>query len=1225
MEEKLLFQKLTPLNDGDISVYEEAIDFVFANADVKNVAISGAYGAGKSSVLETYKKKHSEHSFLHILLAHFQDTEHETKDHAVPIKESVLEGKILNQLIHQIPTSKIPQTNFKVKKQVEIWKVIGITALLSVLMGGFAYLFLFNDILAFIMRLDDGWIKSALSVIFHPHVAVVVAVVCVISSVVGIYWLIQQQKNKGIFHKISLKGNEIELFADQDDSFFDKYLNEVLYLFDSVEEDVVVFEDMDRFNASQIFERLREVNALVNIRRKKKAEQGKYVPLRFFYLLRDDIFETKDRTKFFDYIIPIVPVVDGSNSYEKFVDLLRKANLLQEFDLSFLQGLCLYIDDMRVLKNIYNEFIVYFNRLNKTALNCNKMMAIVAYKNLFPRDCSELQLGRGFVAMLFEHKGELSKEMERVLQQERQQLLERLERAKKEHLESEEEIDVVYDEKIRKIREKYIYSYSNEGKKETDKAEQERTARKQAVLDRLLENQQQRITAQMHEVERKIEAVTSKRLKNLITRENADVVFALTHKNEIGEEIEFEDVKSNHYFDLLKFLIRNGYIDETYSDYMTYFYEGSISQTDKIFLRRITDRCGADYTYELKEPQKIVESPLLRVEEFWQEETLNFDLLECLLQNAAKQPYAKYLDAFLGQLKETENFDFVSRFYDAGRMRAEYVVRLNKCWPEFFAVAQKEGKITPSQLHQFSVDTLCCSETNVIEQVNVGDCLTTYISEKPDYLDIKAPDIERLIAGFLTLKVSFVNIDCEKSEKNLFREVYKHSLYVLSFENIELMLRQVYGIGDAEAITCKNYTVIHSDSESPLAEYVDVHLSEYLKVLLKHCSDNCELADEAVWAIRLLNSETLSVEEKSGYIAALATEISDIGDVADDSLWGQLLDRECVALTVPNLVRYFVEHGLDEHLIGYINSLPAGLSYATVEGDFGKETEVKLYKAVASCNGIENRIYQEIVTGLGYYFTDYSNDELADEKVEILIEQGLVRMDEDALGFIREKHSGQLYIFIRKNFEKYLEVEAREGAAIGEVQEILAWQIDIEQRKALLKLTDESISIVGRDSYPDAITAYILENNYEPEDIAWLCAKYSRYGEETRKLIVSQCESQLSEILAEETAVEETLLSVLLALPNIDEDDKVRLFANALPTLNEETCKRHFEELGVPELRGIFAKRGGRRNYENSTIVTGILDALKQHGWIYEYHEDESDPGQYRVLKNRPKQEKMVD
>ena len=35
------------------------------------------------------------------------------------MKETTLEGKILNQLIHQIPVDRIPQTNFRVKKDEE--------------------------------------------------------------------------------------------------------------------------------------------------------------------------------------------------------------------------------------------------------------------------------------------------------------------------------------------------------------------------------------------------------------------------------------------------------------------------------------------------------------------------------------------------------------------------------------------------------------------------------------------------------------------------------------------------------------------------------------------------------------------------------------------------------------------------------------------------------------------------------------------------------------------------------------------------------------------------------------------------------------------------------------------------------------------------------------------------------------------------------------------------
>lgn len=133
MDKDLRFQKLTPLADADISIYEEAIDYTFQNADIKNVAISGVYGAGKSSVLESYQTKHPEYSFLPISLAHFHDPEQESNAQSMSVKEVVLEGKILNQLIHQIPAENIPQTNFKVKRKADVGQSIRMTIFISIL------------------------------------------------------------------------------------------------------------------------------------------------------------------------------------------------------------------------------------------------------------------------------------------------------------------------------------------------------------------------------------------------------------------------------------------------------------------------------------------------------------------------------------------------------------------------------------------------------------------------------------------------------------------------------------------------------------------------------------------------------------------------------------------------------------------------------------------------------------------------------------------------------------------------------------------------------------------------------------------------------------------------------------------------------------------------------------------------------------------------------------
>lgn len=73
---------------------------MFNNPDLKNVGVSGAYSAGKSSVVETYKKLKPDVKFMHISLAYFQSAS-ESDHQPTKQNENVLEGKILNQLIHQ--------------------------------------------------------------------------------------------------------------------------------------------------------------------------------------------------------------------------------------------------------------------------------------------------------------------------------------------------------------------------------------------------------------------------------------------------------------------------------------------------------------------------------------------------------------------------------------------------------------------------------------------------------------------------------------------------------------------------------------------------------------------------------------------------------------------------------------------------------------------------------------------------------------------------------------------------------------------------------------------------------------------------------------------------------------------------------------------------------------------------------------------------------------------
>ena len=267
------FQKLTPekgISDKGLSGYKEALDYAFTDEDISNIALTGVYGSGKSSILESYKQN-SNFKFLHISLAHFDKNENITTTEEInETQEKKLEGKILNQLLHQIDSKEIPQTIFRTKKKVRKKSIFLITSLFLLSVLSMLYPLNISPWVSYlkIIFLDFYKMQPLFSVPSKNTMDKLAIMVIFLSSFYLIYKLIVTQLNRRIFKGFSFKSSgvesDIEIFAETDASYFDKFLDDVLYLFVQSKADVIVFEDIDRFKADGIFEKLKEINTLVN-------------------------------------------------------------------------------------------------------------------------------------------------------------------------------------------------------------------------------------------------------------------------------------------------------------------------------------------------------------------------------------------------------------------------------------------------------------------------------------------------------------------------------------------------------------------------------------------------------------------------------------------------------------------------------------------------------------------------------------------------------------------------------------------------------------------------------------------------------------------------------------------------------------------------------------------------------------------------------------------------
>ena len=1051
----------------------------------------------------------------------------------------------------------------------------------------------FDSWKSYVSVLPDNWLKSILELSAHPYALMVDGIIIITLSSFLIYGLIKIQKNKNVFRKLNLQGNEIEIFEESDDSYFDKYLNEVLYLFENVDADVIVFEDMDRFNANKIFERLREVNTLANIQLQKESKKI----LRFFYLLRDDIFISKDRTKFFDYIVPVVPVVDSSNSYDQFISHFKKGGLFEKFNESFLQGLSLYIDDMRLLKNIYNEFVIYYNRLNITELDCNKMLAIIAYKNLFPRDFADLQLNQGFIYTIFANKDSFVAEEIEKLDKQISEKSNEIDMAKNEHLSTIKELDAAYEDK-RPVRYGYRQDLSD-----ADKANYAK--RKQAIENRL-NSSIPKLENEKVVLEQKRISMQNRQLCEIITRDNIDSIFSITSTNEVGTVTHFNEIKSSEYFDLLKYLIRNGYIDETYADYMTYFYENSLSRIDKTFLRSITDKKAKEYTYKLKNPKLVVSR--LRLVDFDQEETLNFDLFTYLLQTS----HIDYVERLIEQLKSTKNLKFIGAYFDTTIELSAYIKHLNMGWPEVFSTALSERLLTENQIRRYSIASLYYSNDDIIELVNKENCLCDYISNARDYLAIDNPNIDRLIHCFTLLGVCFIGFDYTELNKELFQAVYEESLYEINAENLQLIQREILGAKNADDFFHKNYTILCLHPDSAITQYVNQNINEYFHVVLQ-VSDGTIYDDENV-AVAVFNNANLTTDYKQSYISALRTTITSIKEIADSSLWSSLLDADIVQYSEYNIMDCFNAVKLNESVIGYINRCDIDLDFSKTEYD--EDAKEKLFDSVVICNGIDNSKYRQILVSLKFSYDAFDIADISDDKITILIDTNIIRITADNLKYIRENYHNQIFYYIRKSIEKYIDIVDETLFSREELLEILTWDISDKLKIRLLELSDEEISIIGKN-YSPAVCLHILNNNFAKSDLPDLFSSFEQWDNFVREKIFDYAVRHIASIIDDPNSVSQKLINNLLHSERVNRDEKIDLFIAIIPALCEESIKGILTLLNLTDYLKIFDTRS-RPKFEINDENEKLLTVFKESNLIHNYEESPEKEGYYKIIRHKP-------
>lgn len=413
--------------------YVDRLKNALYEQNCKSVALSGSYGSGKSSILERFVKEAREdgHSVAKVSLATFNADLYRQGNCADSSITALLEREILGQLLYQGDPAKAPKSSFNQIHNASLWckvksampvSLIIFIALIGASIFHFSKTVTFASCLTFIA--DTG--KERLQMLTSLTVFVLAAAYSAISLICGyVLWVFDKARIKSI----SASGITLSIAADEDcASYFNKYRDELIYLFEVNNFDTVIFEDIDRFDNLAIFEELRKLNDLLNMAPGVVGKEGNKV-VSFVYAVKDSIFALdresdqdsrevlgSGRVKFFDMIISVVPFISKFNANEMFTKVfeseLEQAKSTKEgqrfFDLLLLAAP--YIADMRLMISIRNDYLIMvqemgspsFDKPSSLGLTCTGILAIAIYKNLYPLEYEDLRIHKGKLNELYD-------------------------------------------------------------------------------------------------------------------------------------------------------------------------------------------------------------------------------------------------------------------------------------------------------------------------------------------------------------------------------------------------------------------------------------------------------------------------------------------------------------------------------------------------------------------------------------------------------------------------------------------------------------------------------------------------------------------------------------------------------------------------------------------------------------------------------------------------------
>lgn len=553
-------------------------------------------------------------------------------------------------------------------------------------------------------------------------------------------------------------------------------------------------------------------------------------------------------------------------------------------------------------------------------------------------------------------------------------------------------------------------------------------------------------------------------------------------------------------YEVLKYLLEKGYIDEKYFFYISIFQEGRLTPSDQEFLLSIKFNAPKEFDYKLQEIPSLIQN--LSIVDYDHKGILNKDLLEFCLLHEDEYEYEIKCDAILKQMVVHEQYiDLLYKFVQEGDCVPTFIKRLvhidKNVWKSLdmdMNHTNKDKDLVISTMFRYA-------DINDIRTVNISYPFNTYINDNNNYSDL-FEDIEQARVQKL-LNMLDLNVQSLKDDSNgtdTYSYIYENNMYALTLDNIKVIFK--HNELPVDNLDSAIYTSIEETELNELQGYVHQGLPTFVENLIFAPSNTNESSDSIV----SLMDEDIEVSDVIKLIKHNDTMWDDCKGIIDKDVVCTLFTENKIKMTFENVNHYcscFNSWEIDNTLVTFMNrNEKKSIEEFTKLVECKDEHQNELLSSVVLSENINDNIAYSIFNNSS--LIDVWNKKLSqinEKRIKYIVDNGIVSISPNSYQCIIKGHPHLSKYLLCKNPDIVIAEWKDFVLGINTEIKMISWiEYKDYQSVILNKINLESVT----PSIADALLSYFCKSENE-FNLALYTEAMEKSNNQTLKVLASTC------------------------------------------------------------------------------------------------------------------------